>query len=122
MVNGFQPLTIITKRSILDVAAALDPSLKGLPIFTALSVVFTQSLILPLEEMSDHLLSGISDLFDQVVLLLGQAINSCSHKMRFNILLTFLNDNKKSNVMSIEYRVTLADTNNILFSQNMWLN
>ena len=24
IVNGFQPLTIITKRSILDVAAALD--------------------------------------------------------------------------------------------------
>ena len=28
IVNGFQPLTIITKRSILDVAAALDPSLE----------------------------------------------------------------------------------------------
>ena len=28
IVNGFQPLTIITKRSILDVAAVLDPSLK----------------------------------------------------------------------------------------------
>ena len=28
IVNGFQPLTIITKRSILDVAAALDPPLK----------------------------------------------------------------------------------------------
>ena len=27
IVNGFQPLTIITKRSILDVAAALDPRL-----------------------------------------------------------------------------------------------
>ena len=26
-VNGFQPLTIISKRSILDVAAALDLSL-----------------------------------------------------------------------------------------------
>ena len=25
--SGFQPLTIITKRSILDVAAALDPPL-----------------------------------------------------------------------------------------------
>ena len=25
IVNGFQPLTIITKRSILDVAAALGP-------------------------------------------------------------------------------------------------
>ena len=29
IVNGFQPLTIITKRSILDVAAALDPPLKS---------------------------------------------------------------------------------------------
>ena len=28
IVNGFQALTIITKRSILDVAAALDPPLK----------------------------------------------------------------------------------------------
>ena len=27
IVNGFQPLTIITKRSILDIAAALDPPL-----------------------------------------------------------------------------------------------
>ena len=27
IVNGFQPLTIITKRSILDVAAAVDPPL-----------------------------------------------------------------------------------------------
>ena len=27
IVNGIQPLTIITKRSILDVAAALDPPL-----------------------------------------------------------------------------------------------
>ena len=27
IVNGFQPLTIITNHSILDVAAALDPPL-----------------------------------------------------------------------------------------------
>ena len=27
IVNGFQPLTIITKRPILDVAAVLDPPL-----------------------------------------------------------------------------------------------
>ena len=27
IVNGFQPLTIITKRSILDVATVLDPPL-----------------------------------------------------------------------------------------------
>ena len=29
IVKGFQPLTIITKRSILDVAAVLDPPLSG---------------------------------------------------------------------------------------------
>ena len=28
IVNGWKPLTIITKRPILDVAAALDPPLK----------------------------------------------------------------------------------------------
>ena len=28
IVNGFQPLTIITKRSILDVATVLDPPLR----------------------------------------------------------------------------------------------
>ena len=28
IVNGFQPLTIITKRFILDVAAVLDPPLQ----------------------------------------------------------------------------------------------
>ena len=28
IVNGFQPLNIITKRTILDVAAVLDPPLK----------------------------------------------------------------------------------------------
>ena len=28
IVNGFQPLTIITKRSISDVAASLDPPLE----------------------------------------------------------------------------------------------
>ena len=30
IVHGFQPLTIITKRSILDVAAVLDPPLESL--------------------------------------------------------------------------------------------
>ena len=30
IVNGFQQLTIIAKRSILDVAAALDPPLNSL--------------------------------------------------------------------------------------------
>ena len=31
IVNGWKPLTIVTKRSILDVAAALDPLLFIMP-------------------------------------------------------------------------------------------
>ena len=31
--QSFQPLTIITKRSILDVAAAIDPPLKNCGVF-----------------------------------------------------------------------------------------
>ena len=41
IVNGFQPLTIITKRSILDVAAALDPPLfsdRGNDLYWAFSI------------------------------------------------------------------------------------
>ena len=38
IVNGFQPLTIITKRSILDVAAVLDPPL-DIPGFELPSVI-----------------------------------------------------------------------------------
>ena len=37
IVNGFQPLTIITKRSILDVAAVLDPLLNVADTSTDLS-------------------------------------------------------------------------------------
>ena len=36
IVNGFQPLTIITKRSILDVAAVLDPPLRKIVILSFL--------------------------------------------------------------------------------------
>ena len=37
IVNGFQPLTIVTKHSILDVAAALDPPLGQLVLKNNLS-------------------------------------------------------------------------------------
>ena len=52
IVNGFQSLTIITKRSILDVAAVLDPHLKILyiEIFQV-----TISRLAPLELMDNVL-------------------------------------------------------------------
>ena len=44
IVNGFQPLTIITKHSIFDVAAALDPPLVTsvlLPFLNIISLFYT---------------------------------------------------------------------------------
>ena len=40
IVNGFQPLTIITKRSILDVAAAVNPPLISTATITQLYCIF----------------------------------------------------------------------------------
>ena len=57
IINGFQPLTIITKRSILDVAAALD--LPVINIFQLMKFLPEKSFTVPL------LLSG------QVVTFLG---------------------------------------------------
>ena len=47
IVNDFRPLTIVTKRSILDVAAALDPPLGRL----LLSINFTVKCELVLSEL-----------------------------------------------------------------------
>ena len=47
IVNGFQPLTIITKCSILDVAAVLDPPLVMviyLPPFTFMSNILAENI------------------------------------------------------------------------------
>ena len=57
IVNGFQPLTIITKRSILDIAAALD-----LPVIN----IFQLMRFLPEKSFTVHLL-----LSGQVVTFLG---------------------------------------------------
>ena len=47
IVNAFQPLTIISKRSILDVAPALDP-----PLSTPLSNIAL--LLMPHQDQSDQ--------------------------------------------------------------------
>ena len=44
IVNGFQPLTIITKCSILDVVAVLDPGLTWSEMFSLGSVTFSKIL------------------------------------------------------------------------------
>ena len=41
-------------------------------------------------------LADILSLFDQVILLLDQAMNTCSYICRFNILMAFLGDKKET--------------------------
>ena len=43
IVNGWKPLTIITKRSILDVAAALDPPLRNIRILSSEDLDFVKT-------------------------------------------------------------------------------
>ena len=53
IVNGWKPLTIITKRSILDVAAALDPPL----------------LLVRIQTLPEQYLNSLTDLFVIFVLV-----------------------------------------------------
>lgn len=63
----------------------------------------------------DHSLSEISDLFDQVILLLGQVTYSCSYIRRLNILIRFFNDKNQAEIMFKENIAALAGTDDMLF-------
>ena len=45
IVNGWKPLTVITKRSILDVEAVLDPPLRIMSHFAKCSVISLKSWV-----------------------------------------------------------------------------
>ena len=51
IVNGFQPLTIITKRSILDVAAALNQPLQFLFYLHCQTIISLISIITVISEI-----------------------------------------------------------------------
>ena len=46
------------------------------------------------DEGETNPLFKMSKFFDQVVSLLGQAMNSCSYIRRFNVLMSFIGDKK----------------------------
>ena len=58
IVNGFQPLTIITKRSILDVPAVLDPPLNTMKAISNSSLLKRPMLLL-------SLVKSTIDIFEQ---------------------------------------------------------
>ena len=53
--------------------------------------------------------------FDQVILLLGQAMNSCSYIRRFNVLMPFVGNKKRAQSMLKDNATTLSDAGNMLF-------
>ena len=52
---------------------------------------------------------------DQVVLLLGQAVNTCVYIRRFNILMSFISDKEKVKIMLKENAEASRDNEKILF-------
>ena len=66
----------------------------------------------------------LSKLFDQVILLLGQAMNSCSYIRRFNVLMFFVGDKKRVGFMFKDNATAFSDAENMSFGprnmRNWW--
>ena len=77
IVNGFQPLTIITKRSILDVAAVLDPPL--LPICSHFPSATHLRFI------SDHVVTPFSSLFS--LLFISEVLLAVVLMLALNVII-----------------------------------
>ena len=63
IVNGFQPLTVITKRSMLDVAVVLDQSLSGVAIFSVRESGLLLGVILEIYHLICEIAAKICDCF-----------------------------------------------------------
>ena len=67
------------------------------------------------EEGETNPLFEMSKLFDQVNLLLCQAMNSCSDIWRFNVLMSFVGDKKRVESMLKDNATAFLDAGNMLF-------
>ena len=67
------------------------------------------------DEGKTNPLFEISKLFNQVVLLLGQAMNSCSYIRRFNVLMFIVRDKKRVECMLKDHARAFSDSDNMLF-------
>ena len=95
IVNGFQPLTIITKRSILDVAAVLDPPLM-LWQQLLLHMLITLCLRLVIFDKLKMILFYLNLTFSQVLSHIISYIFMC-HFTFTSFLLFFPRDTKECN-------------------------
>ena len=67
------------------------------------------------DEGKTNPLLEISKLFDQVILLLGQAMNSCSYIRHFNFLMSFVGDKKRIDSMLKDNTTAFSEAENMLF-------
>ena len=67
------------------------------------------------DEEETNPLFEMSKLFDQVILFLGQAMNSCSYIRRFNVLMSFVGDTKRIESMLKDNATAFSDAGNMLF-------
>ena len=66
-----------------------------------------------------NLLSEMSKLFDQVVLLLEPAMISCSYIRRFNVLMSFVGDKKRVESMLKDNATAFLEAENMLFGPRL---
>ena len=75
------------------------------------------------DEGETNPLFEMSKLFDQVILLLGQAMNSCSYIRRFNVLMSFIGDKKRVESMLKDNATAFLDARTCylgLSMRNWW--
>ena len=90
IVNSFQPLTIITKHSILDVAAVLDPPLSFTLIFSLTTGIIKKLLSIKRNKKKkyDQILMFAKGKLDSIETLVSQALINMeiSHE-EFNVII-----------------------------------
>ena len=97
IVNGFQPLTIITKHSILDVAAVLDPPLKTTLIKKKLVCMYqsgfrtNHSTDICLDQLIDFVLNGMDKQMHTGMILvdLQKAFDTLDHGILLEKMIYF---------------------------------
>ena len=62
-------------------------------------------------------LEEILSFFDHIILLLGQAMNTCSHFRRFNILMALLGDKKRTEAMLMNNASAFAEAKYVVWTQ-----
>ena len=67
------------------------------------------------DEGENNPLFEMSKLFDQVILLLGQAMNSCFYIRCFNVLMSFIADKKRAESILKDNATALSEAQNMLF-------